>query len=53
MHGGLKEPLHEAVEMKLGLHWKPQDVGDSKTMDYLQRRAANRKWNQPTRKKVY
>ena len=31
--------------------WRPQEVGDFRTMGYLLRRAANREWNQPKRKK--
>jgi hypothetical protein len=26
LHGGLERPLHEAVKVKRGLPWRPQDV---------------------------
>ena len=39
----------EAVNLKLP--WSPQDDRDVKTVGYLPRKAANRKWNQPRRKK--
>ena len=51
LNGGLKKPLHDAVRLKLVLPWRPQDVGNSKAMRYLLRRAANREWNQPKREK--
>ena len=35
----------------LKLPWKAQDVKDATAMGYLLRKAANRKWNQPRRKK--
>jgi hypothetical protein len=38
----------EAVNLKLP--WSPQDDRDVKTVGYLPRKAANRKWNQPRRK---
>jgi hypothetical protein len=31
--------------------WRPQDVQDARAMVYLLRKAANREWNQPRRKK--
>jgi hypothetical protein len=39
----------EAVKLKLS--WRPQDVRDARAMGYLLRKAANRKCNQPRRKK--
>ena len=51
LNGGLERPLCEAVKLKPGLPWRTQDVRDAKIMGYLPRRAANREWNQPKRKK--
>jgi hypothetical protein len=39
----------EATTFKLP--WRPQDVQDVTAMGYLLRKAANREWNQPRRKK--
>ena len=39
----------EAVTLKLP--WRPKDVKDARAMGYLLRKAANREWNQPRRKK--
>jgi hypothetical protein len=39
----------EAVTLKLP--WRPQDVRDVRAVGYLLWKAANRKWNQPRRKK--
>jgi hypothetical protein len=39
----------EAVTLKLP--WRPQDVRDARAMGYLLKKAANREWNQPRRKK--
>jgi hypothetical protein len=39
----------EAVTLKL--HRRPQDVCGDRVVGYLPRKAANRKWNQPIRKK--
>ena len=39
----------EAVTLKLP--WRPQDVRDVRAMGYLLKKAANREWNQPRRKK--
>lgn len=41
--------LHEVVEVKPGLHWIPQNVGDAKAMRFLPRRVAYRKCNQSKR----
>ena len=47
----MEGPLYEAVKMKPGLCWRPQDNGDARAVEYLLRKAANRKWNQPKGKK--
>ena len=39
----------EGITLKLS--WKPQGVQDARAMDYLLRKADNREWNQPRRKK--
>jgi len=39
----------EAVKLKLP--WRLQDVRDVRVMGYLPRKAVNREWNQPRRKK--
>ena len=39
----------EAVTLKLP--WRLKDVKDARAMGYLLRKAANREWNQPRRKK--
>ena len=49
--GGLERPVCESVKVKPGLPWRPQDVGKARAAEYLPRRAANREWNQPRRKK--
>lgn len=49
LHGGQERPLGEAVKVKPGLLWRPQDVGDARAVGYLPRRAANREWDQPRR----
>jgi hypothetical protein len=51
LHGGQRKPLGEAVKVKPGLLWKPQDVEDARSLGYLPRKA-NREWNQPKRKEV-
>lgn len=38
-----KKALHEAVEDKSELWWRPQDVIDARTVGYLPRTAADRK----------
>lgn len=37
-----ERPLHEALNSKSGLHWRPQDVGDARAMGHLPRRATKR-----------
>lgn len=44
LHGGLERPLCEAVNVKSGLPWRFQNVGDATTEGYLLRKAANREW---------
>jgi hypothetical protein len=36
LHGSLERPLHEVVEVKPGLHWRLQDVGDARVWDTSQ-----------------
>lgn len=36
-----KETMCEAVNVKPGLLWRPQDVGDARVVGYLPREAAN------------
>ena len=38
-------------DIKLKLPWRPQDIRDARAVGYLLRKAANREWNQPKRKK--
>jgi hypothetical protein len=38
----------EAVMLKLP--WRPKDVKNARAVGYLQRKVANREWNQPRRK---
>ena len=35
----------------LNLPWRPKDVKDAKAVGCLLRKAANREWNQPRKKK--
>lgn len=51
LHGGLERPLCEAVKVKPGLPWGPQDVGDARLVGYLPRKAADWVWSQPRREK--
>lgn len=51
MHGGPKRLLHEAMKMKPGLCWRPQDIGGARDMGCLPETAASRGWNQPGRQK--
>jgi hypothetical protein len=32
LHECLERPLHEVVEVKLGLPWRPQNVGEARAM---------------------
>lgn len=49
LHGHLERPLWEALKVKPGLCWRPQDVGDARAMGYLPSRAADWGWNPPKR----
>ena len=42
---------HEKLKVKPGLCWKHHNVGDSRVVGYLLRKAANREWNKPKREK--
>ena len=50
LNGGLERLLREAVKVKSGLPWRPQDVDNARAMQHLVRKVANREWNQPKRK---
>lgn len=41
--------LLEALKVKPGLSWRPQDVGDATVLRYLRRKTANREWSQTIR----
>ena len=43
--------MSEALKVKSGLPWRPQDVRDARAVGYLLRRAATREWNQLKREK--
>jgi hypothetical protein len=45
LHGDLERPLCEAVKVKPGLPWRPQNVRDARATGSLPKRAAIRKWN--------
>lgn len=47
---GPESPLHRAVEVKNGLHWRPQEFGDGRAIRDLPRRATHREWIQAKRK---
>lgn len=42
LHGGPENPLHQAVKVRPGLCWRPEDVGDARAMVYLPRRTSHR-----------
>ena len=53
LHEGPERPLYEvAVKVKPGLPWRPQDVRDARTMEYLLRETDNKELNPPKRKCV-
>lgn len=54
MYQGVPEwrPLYEVVTLTPGLPWRTQDVGDTRAMVYLSRKAANREWNSPKERSV-
>ena len=41
LHGDQERPLHEAVKVKPGLPWRPQDIGDARAVGNLSKKAAN------------
>lgn len=41
-HGDPERSLHEAMEVKLVLHWRPQDVRSTRTVGYLPKRAVSK-----------
>ena len=41
----------EQVAVKLKLLWRPKDVRDARAMGHMLRKAVNRDWNYPSRKK--
>lgn len=47
----LERAFCETVKVMPELCWRLQDVGDTRAVGYLPRRAAIRKWNQPKREK--
>jgi hypothetical protein len=51
LNAGLETPLCKAVKVKPGLTWRPQELRDFRSLDYLPRRTASREWNQPKRRK--
>lgn len=38
--GSLEKPLHKTMKVKPVLCWKPQDVGNARTLGYQPKRAA-------------
>lgn len=40
LHGSPEKPLHEAVDVNLGLQWRPQDAKDPRAKGRLPGRAA-------------
>jgi hypothetical protein len=49
--GDPERPLHEAVKVKPGFCWRPQDAGGARVRGYLARRATHREWKQPKKEK--
>jgi hypothetical protein len=49
--GDTERTLYEAVKMKYGWHWRPQNVGDARAVGYLLKKAANKVWKQPTQER--
>lgn len=39
--GGPKRPFHEAVKVKPGFHWRPEDIRDTRIVGYLLRKSAD------------
>ena len=51
LYGGQEQPLFEVVRVKPELPWRHQDVGESRFVGYLPRKADIREWPQCKRKK--
>lgn len=51
LHGNSERPFNEAMEVKVGTHWKPYGIGDARAVGCLLRRAVLRGWDQPRRQK--
>jgi hypothetical protein len=49
--GDQERPLNEGMKEKLELTWRPQDVGSTRAVVNLLRRAVNWELNQPKKKK--
>lgn len=43
LHGGLERLLQEAVKVKPGFQWRPQNVGDARVTEYLPGKATSRR----------
>ena len=46
-----ERPLNEGIKVKLGLTWRPQDVGSTRAVVNMFRRAVTWEWKQPKKKK--
>lgn len=51
LHEGSEKPLHKAVKVWPGLHWRLQDIRGARAMGYLPWRAVYKEWDQPKRGK--
>ena len=51
LQGNQVRPLNEGMKVKLGLTWRPQDVGSTRAVVNLFRRAVTWEWKQPKKKK--
>lgn len=51
LSGGPERPLYNTAKEKPGMLWRPQEVRDTRAMEYVLKRPANRVWSQPKRKK--
>lgn len=47
LQAGTERLLYEAVKVKPGLPWKPQNVVDARVIGYLPWKGANKEWNKP------
>lgn len=52
LHGGREGPLCQAMAVNHEFCWRPKDVKDASTMEYLPRRAASRYEDSPRERKV-